>query len=59
MPAEVSRAERTEKRAGHGVEQHVPVGMTLEPALERDPHSSEHQGTPGDEPVRVPAVADP
>ena len=52
MPAQIARTESAEQGARDGVEQHIPVGVTLEATLARDPHASQNERSTGDEPVR-------
>ena len=59
MAAEVAERERAEQRLGHGVREHVGVGVAVEPRLRRHRDASEHERAAGDERVQVEAEADP
>ena len=59
MDAEVALAHCAEQCTRHRVQQHVAIGVALEPAVVRNQHPAEHERAIRHERVRVEAVADP
>ena len=58
MRSDVAQRERAQDRVDDRVEQHIGIGVTVEPALERDGHAAQHEAPPGSERMHVEAVAD-
>ena len=52
------QTRRTEQRIGHGVEQHVGVGMTEQAVLEGNAHAAHDQRSPRNQRMHVEALAD-
>ena len=59
MPPDISQPRRAQQGVGNGVEQHVGVGMAVQPLFVVDLHAAQYQVTAFHQPVHVVAMSDP
>lgn len=59
MPPDISQPRRAQQGVGNGVEQHIGVGMAVQPLFVVDLHAAQYQVTAFHQPVHVVAMPDP